>query len=232
MTTVEIGTSSQLLTKTMTLMHEFRHEVFVKRLGWSLPSVNGTERDQYDGPDAKYVVLSDASGRITACARLLPTTGSYMTPELFPQLLGSCAPPNEPGTWELSRFATSVRETREGRVLSLSKSTLDFLELVFDCARQNNISRLILVTSIGIERLMLRAGLPVHRVGPPAVVDGHLAVALFIEVGQKAAAASTGRVVPKQEAAACALRIPAGVPLSAAVHHPELSCTELAVAAT
>ena len=41
---------------------------------------------------------------------------------------------------------------------------------------------MILVTSIGIERLMLRTGLNAHRIAPPAKVDGALCVALFIEV--------------------------------------------------
>lgn len=187
MATLSIGNCRQLSARMMNLMHEFRHEVFVKRLKWSLPVRDGVERDQYDTSSARYVVLSDDSGRVTACARLLPTTESYMLPDLFPQLLGDYAIPKAANIWELSRFATSVRETGEGRILSLSQPTLDFLDLVLDCARRNNIRRLIFVTSIGVERLMLRAGVPVHRIGPPALVDGQLTVALFIEVEEEEA---------------------------------------------
>jgi len=165
-------------------MHSFRHEVFVKRLKWSLPLINGVERDQYDTPEAKYVVISDGADRVTACARLLPTTGSYMLPELFPQLLGEDPVPRDPAIWELSRFATSVRETREGRVLSLSKPTLELLDLIFNFARQHGIARLVFVTYVQVERLMLRAGIPVHRIAAPALIDGGLSVALFIEVAQ------------------------------------------------
>jgi acyl homoserine lactone synthase len=182
MTTVAMGSSTQLNVSVMRLLDQFRHDVFVKRLGWSLPMMNGVERDQYDTADAQYVVLSDGPERVTACARLLPTTGNYMLPDLFPQLLGSCAPPKDEAVWELSRFATSVRETREGRVLSLSKPTLELLDLVYEHARKLGVARLVLVTSIGIERLMLRAGVHAHRLGPPAKVDGNLCVALFIEV--------------------------------------------------
>lgn len=173
-------------------MHEFRHEVFVRRLKWSLPLVNGIERDQYDTLSTKYVVIRDDTDRVTACARLLPTTEAYMLPDLFPQLLGGRVTPRDPSVWELSRFATSVRETREGRILSLSQPTLDFLDLIFAFARANNIERLIFVTSVGIERLMLRAGLPVHRIGPPAIAEGQRSVALFIEIAkQKSLAPST-----------------------------------------
>ncbi len=182
--TVSMGSCRQLSTKIMSLMHEFRHEVFVRRLGWSLPLLEDTERDQYDTPDAKYVVITDAEGDVTACARLLPTTHEYMLPELFPQLLGSCPAPCEAAIWELSRFATSVRQTHQGRILSLSKPTLELLDLVFEFSRKHNITRLVLVTSVGIERLMLRAGVPAHRVAPPANIDGKLCVALFIEIPQ------------------------------------------------
>jgi acyl homoserine lactone synthase len=182
MSMVAMGSCWQLSTQVLNLMHAFRHEVFVKRLKWSLPLVNGVERDQYDTSEAKYIVVSDGPERVTACARLLPTTMAYMLPDLFPQLLGEEPPPRDSVTWELSRFATSVRETREGRVLSLSKPTMELLDLIFAFARRHDIARLIFVTSVQIERLMLRAGLSVHRLAAPAKVDGHLSVALLIEI--------------------------------------------------
>lgn len=207
MTTLTMGNSDQLGANIMNLMDAFRHDVFVKRLGWALPMLNGVERDEYDTKDAKYVVMRDEDERVTACARLLPTTKSYMLPELFPQLLGGCPEPRDTSTWELSRFATSVRHTRNGRILALSKPSLDFLDLVFDFARQENIARLVLVTSVGIERLVLRAGVQAHRVAAPALVDGTLTVALFIEVPPARPAISqpgTEDLADSQEAMACA----------------------------
>ena len=177
-----MGSSWQLSSRVLQLMHTFRHEVFVERLKWSLPLLDGVERDEYDTPDAKYVLISDGADRVTACARLLPTTAAYMLPELFPQLLGEAPVPRNPAIWELSRFATSVRETREGRVLSLSRPTLEFLDFIFEFARQHAIARLVFVTSVQVERLMLRAGIPVHRIAAPALIDGRLSIALFIEI--------------------------------------------------
>jgi N-acyl-L-homoserine lactone synthetase len=182
MSMVLMGSSGQLSARVLNLMHLFRHEVFVERLKWSLPLVNGMERDQYDTMEAKYIVISDGSERIKACARLLPTTGAYMLPELFPQLLGGESVPTDPSIWELSRFATSVRATREGRVLSFSKPTLEFLDLIFGFARQQGITRLLFVTSLQIERLMLRAGIRVHRIAAPALIGDRLSIALFIEM--------------------------------------------------
>jgi acyl homoserine lactone synthase len=200
MAMVAMGSCWQLSSQILTLMHAFRHEIFVKRLKWSLPLVNGVERDQYDTAEAKYVVVTDGPDRVTACARLLPTTAAYMLPDLFPQLLGGASVPRDAAVWELSRFATSVRETREGRVLSLSKPTLEFLDLIFGFARRHDIARLVFVTSIKIERLMLRAGMPVHRIAPPALVDGHLSVALFIEITQETPLVSPAASVPSDQA--------------------------------
>ncbi len=185
MPTLATGSCGQLGTKVLDQMHEFRHDVFVRRLKWSLPMVNGVERDQYDTPSAKYVVLSDDAGRVTASARLVPSIEEYMLPNLFPQLLGGRQTPREPGVWELSRFAATVRETGAARVLTLSQPTLDFLDLVLIFARRHAVERLIFVTSVGIERLMRRAGLTVERVAAPAMVDGNLCVALFIDVNKE-----------------------------------------------
>jgi N-acyl-L-homoserine lactone synthetase len=183
MATIAIGNRNELEPKLLSEMHEFRHEVFIRRLGWSLPLVEKIERDQYDHEDAVYIMACDTESHITACARLVPTTGAYMLPDVFPELLGGEAAPRDSAVWELSRFATNVRATHEGRVLSLSQPTLDLLDSVFSFARRCQIKQLVLVTSVAIERLMIRTGLDAHRIGPPAQVFGTLCVALILEVG-------------------------------------------------
>jgi len=59
-----------------------RKEVFVDRLNWSLPTVDGMEFDQYDTPFSRWVVIHEY-GEILAGVRLSPTTAkvglhSYM----------------------------------------------------------------------------------------------------------------------------------------------------------
>jgi len=177
---IAIGNRAEFAPMLMESMHEFRREVFVERLGWSLPLLEGHERDQYDREDTVYFMAVDAAESVTACARLLPTTGAYMLPDLFPQLLGSTAAPCHPTIWELSRFAANVRTTREGRVLSLSRPTLELLNSVLLFARMRGIDHIVLVTSIAIERLLLRSSFDVHRLAAPARVNGSLCVALLI----------------------------------------------------
>jgi acyl homoserine lactone synthase len=179
---ITIGGRTELGREVVSSMHEFRHEIFVSRLRWSLPMRDGIECDQYDNEHTVYFVVSDDEANITACARLLPTTVPYMLAEIFPQLLGEHPVPHDPAVWELSRFATSIRKSGAGRVLSLSQPTLDLLESVLEFARRNDIERLALVTSVAIERLLLRAGFNVHRVAAPASTTEGLVVALYIEV--------------------------------------------------
>jgi N-acyl-L-homoserine lactone synthetase len=179
-----IGQRRQLEQQLLQSMHEFRQQVFVHRLGWTLPMLEETERDEYDYTEALYVAMTGDDGQVAACARLLPTTERYMLPELFPQLLGGGTAPRDPAIWELSRFATSVRE----RVLSASGTSIDLFRTVLACAVARGIERLLFVTSIAVERLLLRYGFDANRIARPAAIDGTLCVALLIEVTEGASA--------------------------------------------
>lgn len=181
---ITIGRRADLPPHVVSSMHAFRHAIFVHRLGWTLPMLDGVERDQYDNEHAVYFITRDEVDQITACARLLPTTSDYMIPDLFSALLGEQPAPKDWRIWELSRFATSVRQSREGRVLSLSQPTLELLDSIFVFAQEGCIERLLVVTSIAIERLLLRAQYDVHRLAPPAYVGCAFAVALAIEVAR------------------------------------------------
>lgn len=183
---LSVGGRSNLAAAVVRSMHRFRYETFVERLRWSLPLLEGVEQDRFDSEDAVYFIVHDVHEDVTACARLLPTLRPYMLAELFAELLGGRTPPRDPAVWELSRFAASVRKSGEGRVLSLSRPTLNLLEAVFQFARDNAVGRLLLVTSIGIERLLLRESLDVHRLGPPVRMPDSLTVALAIEVPEGA----------------------------------------------
>jgi N-acyl-L-homoserine lactone synthetase len=104
-----------------------------------------------------------------------------MLPELFPQLLGGREVPRAAETWELSRFATNVREPGEGKMLTCSRATLELLKSVLGFAREHGIERLLFVTSIAVERLMLRNGFDAHRFAKPALVGDCWCVALLLE---------------------------------------------------
>jgi N-acyl-L-homoserine lactone synthetase len=162
----------------------YRHQVFVERLGWQLPTRDGFELDQFDRVDTLYVVAQDGEGSIIGCARLLPTTRPYLLGEVFPQLLNGLPPPSSPDVWELSRFAAVDINHQNTSVKGQFSSPIAvrLLQESIACAATHGAKRLITVSPIGVERLLRRAGFDAHRAGPPAVVDGNPIVACLIEI--------------------------------------------------
>ena len=100
-----VGSTSDLPRQWIHELAQYRHRVFVERLGWQLQGEPGIEFDAFDRPDTVYVIARGEHGRIVGCSRLLPTTAPYLLSHVFPELLEGCPPPGSPQIWELSRFA-------------------------------------------------------------------------------------------------------------------------------
>lgn len=161
----------------------YRHQVFVERLGWPLYTENGMESDQFDRPNTIYVVSHDDQGEIIGCARLLPTTGPYLLGEVFPQLLNGLPPPCSPDIWELSRFATGYRSgSSTSTKMTAGQLTRRLLKESIACAAEHGAKKLITVTSLAAERLLVRYGFYSHRAGPPMMVDDQLIVACWVDL--------------------------------------------------
>ena len=72
----------------MRAMFRARKEVFIDLLGWDLPVLAGEyELDQFDGPGAEYVILTDRDGAHRASARLLPTDTDHLLSACFASVL-------------------------------------------------------------------------------------------------------------------------------------------------
>jgi acyl homoserine lactone synthase len=180
------GTNGSFPPEVRSAIAQYRHAVFIERLGWNLPVANGVEYDQFDTPETLYVVARDPDGQITGCARLLPTTHPYLLGEVFPQLMNDQPIPCSHDIWELSRFAS----TEIGGVSSASRSdaalqTRTLLAASVQAARERGAARIITVSPLGVERLLARMGVNAHRAGPPVMVDGKPVFACWIEIDNK-----------------------------------------------
>ena len=144
-------------------MHKLRAEVFADRLNWDVTCFNGQERDQFDDLGPSYIMRPDASGGVEASCRLLPTTGSYMLKDVFPQLLGTHEPPNDERIWEVSRFAVMPRDQNDCGLGSLHRITLELLIQLLAVGLANNLTAIVTVTEVRFERVLHRAGLTTHR---------------------------------------------------------------------
>jgi len=168
-------TTSGLLTQfpsdTARALADYRHRIFVQRLGWHLPCLDGREFDQFDRPDTVYTLALDASGAILGCARMLPTTKPYLLGELFPELLDGAPPPRSARIWELSRFACSS-----------PSATRPLLAATIASAARAGATRLLTISPLGVERLMRRMGVQMRRAGAPIRMHGKQVLACWIDI--------------------------------------------------
>jgi acyl homoserine lactone synthase len=149
-------------------MFELRHEVFYDKLGWEVNSLDGLEIDIFDTKqDPVYVVSQGYDGEVYGCGRILPTTGTYMLGEVFPELLRGEKLPHSPFVWELSRLAVSpaLGVGRENPQASMCACTFDLLCRGFRFGEENGIQQYVFVTSVAMERMLQRAGLKMTRFG-------------------------------------------------------------------
>jgi acyl homoserine lactone synthase len=178
------GTAMGLPAGLYPQVASYRHEVFVRRLGWQLATPEGIELDQFDRPDTVYIVARGDDGAISGCGRLLPTTQPYLLGDIFPQLLHGATPPFSPEIWELSRFCAVDLQERANSAMGQFSSPVAvmLLNAALRCAASEGAQRLITVSPLGVERLLRRAGFHAHRAAPPIIVDGHPLFACYIEV--------------------------------------------------
>jgi N-acyl-L-homoserine lactone synthetase len=202
-----------LTTSRRAALARYRYDVFVGRLGWNLPCEPGYDQDQFDLPQAIHLVAEADDEHILGYARLLPTTGDYLLGNLFPELLGGALPPSDPTLWELSRYAAS--DTR-----GLSKADAEVavgkhvLLTAIQVAAQAGACGLMFCTTVAIERLAMRWGVSIRRLGPPVRNNGQLLVAALIEFTEQTFTALAPQLAPETEAVNPAL-LPAAQNLGA-----------------
>ncbi|HXD43477.1 MAG TPA: acyl-homoserine-lactone synthase [Ramlibacter sp.] len=177
-------------------MFALRHEVFKVRLGWDVEvTEDGREIDQFDADEqARYIIGKSPAEHIDAHWRLLPTLGPYMLRDVFPQLLHGQPAPAAADVWELSRFAIATdrlasSEDAGNHQIGFGTLSVALMQESVRFARSNGIARYVTVTTSAIERMLVRRGLNVHRVGPPIKIGRVLTVACFIEIDDTTATA-------------------------------------------
>src|SRR5262249_23853091 len=85
-----------------------RHDIYVKERGWKeLDRPDGREIDQFDTPNAVYLVALD-DGRVVGGHRLVPTSAPTLLSDVFP-FLALRGVPRRQDIYELSRIFV-VRE--------------------------------------------------------------------------------------------------------------------------
>ncbi len=95
-------------------MFRLRAKIFRDRLSWDVCVRDGLEKDEFDDQDPLYLIHS-TDGAVTACCRLLPTTGPTLISKFFSDTLPDAASLSAPSIWECTRFCVDYKALgREG----------------------------------------------------------------------------------------------------------------------
>jgi N-acyl-L-homoserine lactone synthetase len=86
-------------------MHRHRYRLFVDLMGWrALESADRLDIDEFDNPNATYLIALNSAGAVCGSARLMPTWRPHMLKTLFPEYVHGEVPVG-PGIWEWTRHA-------------------------------------------------------------------------------------------------------------------------------
>ncbi|MUZ74471.1 autoinducer synthesis protein [Agrobacterium vitis] len=157
--------------------HQLRARIFDNRLGWEVNVVDGQESDAFDLLDPTYVLAVSDSGKVSGCARLLPTLGPTMVTEVFPSLIPERGLNAHLAMVESSRFCvdTSLEEGRGSG--SVHEATLTMFAGIIEWCLTNGIIEIVTVTDLRFERILGRVGWSLRRLGEPTRIGVTVAVA-------------------------------------------------------
>jgi len=159
-------------------MFEARKRVFVDLLKWDVPVLGSRyEVDQFDTPDATYLILTDDAGNHLGSARLLPTQRPHILDTLFPQLCEGSVP-SGPGVQEITRFCLDPRQNARQR--RRTRDTLVHALAAHALAR--GIARYTGVAEMGWLQQILAFGWDCEPLGLPRQVGARLLGALTIAI--------------------------------------------------
>lgn len=141
-------------------LFRFRHDLFVRELGWQLRSQDERERDEFDTEHAVYCGLW-ADGEIIGCFRAIPCDRPYLAKQLFPHMATWKPYPVTREYLEISRFGVLVSD----RAASAS-----LYSLMVRFALNQNATGLVALADLSHERHLNRIGLSTERYGDCQIV--------------------------------------------------------------
>ena len=161
-------------------MHADRKAIFVDRLKWQVPVVDGRyEMDEFDDEHAVYLVATDPkTGEHLGSVRLLPTTRRHILGDVFPMLVEGEVP-RGPDVKEVTRLCTSPSladwEAHNAVREQLATALIEY-------ALVAGITRYTMMTHTAYLSQLLATGWDVEPLGLPKEVGGQMLGALQVNV--------------------------------------------------
>lgn len=163
-------------------MFRDRKHVFVDRLKWNVPVVDGIyEKDQFDTEDATYIVCANPThGDHQASLRLIPSLKPHMLRDIFPMLCEDGVPAG-PDIWEMTRICLSPSLSRAEAREAFGRIWLGALEFGLD----QGIAVMTGLTHGPMFSNILAAGIDIEPLGPTRLFEGMPYAALQTRISSK-----------------------------------------------
>jgi acyl-homoserine lactone synthase len=181
---IEVVTSENafLYEPALQDMFRLRHRMFVEVMGWeALRKPDGIERDQFDGPDAVYLILQDGSGHVIGSHRLLPTMKPHLFSDVFSDMCSVRGVQRGPNIYELNR--TCVDEDRLDRTQQEWARRQIVAGLAeFSC--RAGIDRVTILTPLEVMFRYMLMGIDVRPLGFYREIDGVKQAAVDVRMNE------------------------------------------------
>jgi N-acyl-L-homoserine lactone synthetase len=165
-------------------MYRLRARQFSDRRGWRVVVERQREVDRFDKLIPIYVCLVRET-HLLASLRLLPTIGSHMLADVFPETMGGRLPIRDPRIWESSRFCVDTEATRAFGDDGINIATRAVLAGLFQMAGALGLRNIVSVYDVFVERILRRAGCRFERLGDAVRYDDLKTVAGLFEVSRE-----------------------------------------------
>lgn len=164
---------------------KLRKKVFHDLLKWDVKLEGDWEIDEYDKANPVYVAsYDDTTKKLRGALRLLPTLGLNMLNDTFPQLIGAKKEIRSASVWESSRFCIDPEISQNRAVNQVTIAAAELMCGVGELSIESQISDIVTVTDVFLERMFRRMGCPGNRLGAPQKIGSVKAVALAWEIDE------------------------------------------------
>lgn len=130
--------------------------------------------------------MDEGESHVLASLRLLPTTGSHMLSDIFPQLVSNNYVIRSRTIWEASRFCIDheLHKTRSPNHVAIA--TAELLCAVGEIGLLSGLTHFVAATDIVIERILRHMGCPGERLGETKLIGKTMCVALAGKINEAA----------------------------------------------
>ncbi len=170
---------------TLVEMHRLRHRVFKLRMAWDVQTSGDMEIDGFDALHPNYLIQVSESGLVHGSVRLLPTLGPTMLRDAFPELLKGQPAPATPLIWESSRFAIDVAADAPKGDRGITRAAYELFAGMVEFGLSRQLTDIVTVTDVRMERILRRAGWPLRRIGDPFAIGNTLALAGYLDISRE-----------------------------------------------